>query len=202
MPARLKAAGTFYKGHTIASIVRTRFGQKAVYVPAEGAEGGIVGHIVVEGIATPVEYASEYTRDKPISRQSRWESACSEIRDAIYAAEEVYSEKEDAESNAEDDEDYAKDFDLEDAEKRLADATDTLQSALATLEELISEYQDWYDNLPEALQYAPVGEKLQEVTNLYVDTCLEFDIDGDTSDAESVVDEFEYVDLPQGWGRD
>lgn len=204
MPARLRTSEKFYKGHTLASIARTNFGQKAVYVPLEAPADGIVGHIIVDGvIAAPVEYADEYKRVKHISRQDRWYNAISQMRDGISIAEEVYSEKEDAENNAEDDEDYAKDFDLEDAEKRLSEATDLLQTGLAGLEELQSEYQDWYDNLPYNLQDgSPVADKLQEVIDLYIDTSLEFDIDGDTYDAESAADEFDSIDLPQGWGRD
>jgi hypothetical protein len=50
-----------------------------------------------------------------------------------------------------------------------------------TLRHLQSAYQEWLDNLPEALQDSPMAEKLQAVCDLDLD---ELD-----------------VDLPRGFGR-
>jgi hypothetical protein len=69
--------------------------------------------------------------------------------------------------------------------------------AMEALRDVQSEYQDWYDNLPDAFQQdSPVGEKLQAVTDLDLDP-------GDDLEAmRSAVDEAEGADLPLGWGRD
>lgn len=56
-------------------------------------------------------------------------------------------------------------------------------AAVTTLQEVQAEYQQWLDNLPDQLQESPVGQKLNEVCNL---------------DLESLAD----VELPRGWGRD
>jgi hypothetical protein len=56
-------------------------------------------------------------------------------------------------------------------------------AAVETLQELQAEYQQWLENLPDSLRESPVGQKLEEVCNL---------------DLESLAD----VDLPRGWGRD
>ena len=55
--------------------------------------------------------------------------------------------------------------------------------AVNVLLELQQEYQVWLDNLPDSLRESPVGEKLEEVCNL---------------DLESLA----MQDLPRGWGRD
>jgi hypothetical protein len=54
--------------------------------------------------------------------------------------------------------------------------------AVETLRQLQAEYQEWLDNLPEALQDAPVAEKLEAICALDLD---ELD-----------------VELPRGFGRD
>jgi len=56
------------------------------------------------------------------------------------------------------------------------------QEAVETLRELQTEYQEWFDNLPESLQDSTLAEKLQGVCDLDID---ELD-----------------VDLPRGFGRD
>jgi len=56
-------------------------------------------------------------------------------------------------------------------------------AAVTALQELQAEYQQWLENLPDSLRESPVGQKLEEVCNL---------------DLESLAD----VDLPRGWGRD
>lgn len=204
MPARVSTEAKTFKGRTVASIIRTNFGPRAVFVPAEDSSGGTV---TVDGatVAT-ITYASEWKREKPLSRQTRWENACGLLRAAMDDAREVFDEYE----NAAEDEDgilrtnggEGEEFDTADAEQRASAATDQWAEGISQLEELQGEYQDWYDNLPDALQYdSPVADKLQEVINLYFEY-VEFAYDEDAYDAESYIDEYEYVDLPQGWGRD
>lgn len=204
MPARVSTENKTFKGRTIASVIRTNFGPKAVFVPAEDSSGGTV---TVNGAAVAtVIYASEWKREKPVSRQRRWENACAKLREAMDNAQELFEEFD----NAVEDEDgvlrtdggEGEEFDNADAEQRASDATDLWSEGISELEELQGEYQDWYDNLPDALQYdSPVADKLQEVTNLYFEY-VTFSYDEDAYDAECYVDEYEYVDLPLGWGRD
>ena len=73
---------------------------------------------------------------------------------------------------------------------RWAEACARAQEALSDLRGLQEEYEEWKDNLPESLQSSPVGEKLEEVCNL------------DIESAVSTVDEAEGIDLPMGFGRD
>ncbi len=70
--------------------------------------------------------------------------------------------------------------------KAVGNALDALQE----LKALQEEYQEWQDNLPENFQDSPVGEKLQTVADLDLDSALE------------VVEEAEGLDLPLGFGRD
>jgi hypothetical protein len=56
-------------------------------------------------------------------------------------------------------------------------------AAVQVLQTLQGEYQQWLDNLPDSLRESPVGQKLEQVCNL---------------DLESLA----YVELPRGWGRD
>lgn len=197
MPARVYTADKAYKGRTIASIVRTNFGAKAVYVPAEDGQGGTVqidGNVVAE-----IRSVSEWKAVKPESRATRWQNACNKLREAIDRATEVYEEYD----ASLEDEDTAEEFDTEDAQSRADEATSLWSDGISELEELQGEYQEWFDNLPDTLQYdSPVADKLQEVTGLYFDY-VEFTYDEDPSySAESYVDEYESVDLPLGWGRD
>ena len=58
------------------------------------------------------------------------------------------------------------------------------------LVELQQEYNDWKENLPENLASSALGEKLETIENL------------DLESAQSTVDEAEGVDLPRGFGKD
>lgn len=66
------------------------------------------------------------------------------------------------------------------------DATDALQ----TLLDIQSEYQEWYDNLPESLQNSATGELLS--------TICDIDIDSANSAALEALD----AQTPLGFGRD
>lgn len=74
--------------------------------------------------------------------------------------------------------------------RRWTDAVSRASDALNELVEIRQEYQDWLDNLPENLQESPVGEKLESICNIDVDSALE------------IVNEAEGADLPLGFGRD
>jgi hypothetical protein len=56
-------------------------------------------------------------------------------------------------------------------------------AAVTALQEVQAEYQQWLDHLPDSLRESPVGQKLEEVCGL---------------DLESSAT----IELPRGWGRD
>lgn len=64
------------------------------------------------------------------------------------------------------------------------------QEALQELVELQQEYESWKDNLPENLNDSPVGQKLEEVCGLDLQSALD------------TAEEAEGLDLPLGFGRD
>jgi hypothetical protein len=74
--------------------------------------------------------------------------------------------------------------------QRWSEAVSQAQEGLATLQEMMEDFQEWYDNMPENLQSSATGELLQEIIRL--------DIDG----AVNTVDEAEAVQIPLGFGRD
>mgnify|MGYP006908318926 CR=1 FL=1 len=63
-------------------------------------------------------------------------------------------------------------------------------AAVQQLIDIQSEYQDWLDALPEALESTAVAEKLEAVVDL------------ELSEIEAVLQECEYLELPLGFGRD
>lgn len=73
-----------------------------------------------------------------------------------------------------------------------------LASAFSDLRDIQQEFEDWKDNMSDNLQSTPVYEKLETVCNIDLD----WDEEGDLSDAESSLDEAENADLPLGFGRD
>lgn len=73
---------------------------------------------------------------------------------------------------------------------RWADACGTAREGLDELASLKEEYEEWRDNLPENLQQSALGEKLQAVCDLDLDSAV------------SMIDEAEGMDLPLGFGRD
>ena len=82
----------------------------------------------------------------------------------------------------------------QEAVNAIGSAMDQVQSAIEDLRNVQSEYQDWLDNLPENLQSSPVGDKLQAIVDI--------DLDSATSELENLISEAENVDFPQGFGRD
>jgi len=73
---------------------------------------------------------------------------------------------------------------------RWDEAVATANEGISALVELVSEYQDWRDNLPENLDDSPVAEKLDSVIDLGVD------------ELETIINECAEADLPLGFGRD
>lgn len=109
-------------------------------------------------------------------------------------------------SDEEKEEEGFEEFDEEDSQQKLDGATSEWSEGVSELEDLQGEYNEWEDNLPESFQggNSPVSEKLQEIINLGFET-VEFTLEnvgGDISDAEGYKDEYAYVDLPLGFGRD
>jgi len=99
--------------------------------------------------------------------------------------------------------------------QRWSDAAETASKALATIEsakdefstameelkEIQQEYSDWKDNMPENLQSSPLGEKLDEVCNIDLESAADT-IDSAIEDARSAVDEAIGAELPRGFGKD
>lgn len=74
--------------------------------------------------------------------------------------------------------------------QRWADAASRAEDALSELVELQAEYEQWKDSLPENLTNSPVGEKLETVCGIDIQSAL---------DAAS---EASGADLPRGFGKD
>jgi hypothetical protein len=83
----------------------------------------------------------------------------------------------------------------------IEDATSALTEALSDLNDVRSEYEDWRDNLPENLQGSALGEKLEAVVDLNIESVMEEPL-AMWPDMLDVVGEAENIDLPQGFGRD
>lgn len=73
---------------------------------------------------------------------------------------------------------------------RWADAASRAVQALEELDELRMEYEQWRDGLPENLQNSALGEKLNAVADMDIQSALD------------VAQEAEGMDLPLGFGRD
>ncbi len=74
--------------------------------------------------------------------------------------------------------------------KRWADAASRAVAALEELLEIQGEYQEWRDNLPENLEASAIGEKLDAICDLDIESAM---------DTASECDD---ADLPLGFGRD
>lgn len=88
---------------------------------------------------------------------------------------------------------------IRDQIKQLAD--DELAPALADLAEIQSEYEEWRDNLPENMASSPLGEKLDEVIGLDLQS-VAGDPMSDWTATDDVIEECGVIDLPRGFGRD
>lgn len=83
------------------------------------------------------------------------------------------------------------------ATERVRTLCDDLSVALESLKDVRSEYEDWRDNLPENLQSSALGEKLETVCDIDIESALD-----SVKEVEELMDECEGVDLPRGFGRD
>lgn len=73
---------------------------------------------------------------------------------------------------------------------RWNDAASRAISASEDLKGVQEEYQEWFDNLNENLHNSAMGEKLQTVCELDIESALD------------MMTEAEVIDLPLGFGRD
>jgi hypothetical protein len=73
---------------------------------------------------------------------------------------------------------------------RWAEAVNTADAALTDLIELQQSYEDWRSNLPENFEATALGEKLDAVCDLDLQSALD------------IIQEAAQLDLPQGYGRD
>ena len=64
------------------------------------------------------------------------------------------------------------------------------QHAIEELVAMQSEFEDWYDSMPENLQGSPTGEMLEEIVNIDLDS------------AEDSINEAAEAQIPKGFGRD
>jgi type II secretory pathway pseudopilin PulG len=73
---------------------------------------------------------------------------------------------------------------------RWSEAASQAMEAIQTLMDMQEEYQEIMDNVPENLSGSNYYQKLEEVTNL------------DLQSAYDAIDEASNTDLPRGFGRD
>jgi hypothetical protein len=85
--------------------------------------------------------------------------------------------------------------------EKVREAGDDLQAACQDVFDVQQEYQDWLDNLPENLENSALGEKLQAVCDIDVESLTDDPL-ADWPQLESTLEEAEGVELPQGFGRD
>ena len=131
-------------------------------------------------------------RKQSNSRPARWGRAVAAAQEALELARDAKQSVADQVQELWDDE----------MSKPLA----TLADAMAELMDLQSEFQEWYDNMPEGLQQGATGEKLEAISQLDLDYAEpdqpDFDFDFDLDEVESQIDEAEGAELPLGFGRD
>ena len=86
---------------------------------------------------------------------------------------------------------------MQEALARIDAAKGDWSAAAEELSGLKEEYEEWLGNTPESLQQSTLGEKLQAIVDL--------DIDTETTDInamQTLTDEAEGMDLPRGFGQD
>jgi len=76
-----------------------------------------------------------------------------------------------------------------------------LEEAASELRSVQEEYEDWKDNLPENLQSSALGEKLEAVSSLDIESAADT-LRQSLDEVKGVFEEAEGIDLPQGFGRD
>lgn len=76
-------------------------------------------------------------------------------------------------------------------------ALDPLREALEALNEVRREYEEWRDNLPENLQSSALGDKLNTIADIDLDSAI-----SSIDDIDSTLSEAEGADMPRGFGKD
>jgi exonuclease VII small subunit len=75
------------------------------------------------------------------------------------------------------------------------------ENAMAELRGVQEEYEEWKDNLPENLASSTLGEKLEEVCSLDLESAHDT-LQGALDEVMEQVEQGEGIDLPLGFGRD
>jgi hypothetical protein len=83
----------------------------------------------------------------------------------------------------------------------MEEAKGKFEDAMAELKSIQEEYEEWKDNQPENTTTSPLGEKLDAVCDLDLESASS-DVDSAIDTARGVVDEAEALDLPRGFGKD
>ena len=73
-----------------------------------------------------------------------------------------------------------------------------VRSRFDNLTDLKDEYEEWQMNLPENLQYSPLGQKLEDVVSHVGFDSIETALD----EVDNAIMELRDVELPKGFGRD
>jgi hypothetical protein len=80
-------------------------------------------------------------------------------------------------------------------------ALDAFETAVGELRSVQEEYEEWKDNLPENLASSALGEKLEEVCGLNIESAADT-VRNAVKEVQSTFEEAESIELPQGFGRD
>lgn len=78
---------------------------------------------------------------------------------------------------------------------------DALDEAIANLRGIQEEYEEWQGNLPENLQSSALGDKLETIVGLDIESIAD-SVRSAIEDAQANIEEAEGAELPQGFGRD
>lgn len=78
---------------------------------------------------------------------------------------------------------------------------DDLEAAMSEIKSVQDEYEEWKDNMPDNLSSSPLGERLEEVCALDLESAAD-SLRSAADEAESTIGEAENMELPQGFGRD
>ena len=76
-----------------------------------------------------------------------------------------------------------------------------VEAAVEELVEVLGEYAEWQDNLPENMAGTATAEKLDEVVELDVQSAFDEAADA-LQNLQSVAEAASAMDLPRGFGRD
>ena len=83
----------------------------------------------------------------------------------------------------------------------VTNAAEDLSTALRDLRSIQEEYEEWQGNLPESLQSSALGEKLEAVMDIDIESIADEPLDS-WGQVEDAIGEAEGAELPVGFGRD